>query len=161
MINLDATLLIQAINFAILLFLLNKIAFKPLLSKLAERSNAIKSSLEEARQAREEAQRMMSDHQAKIRQVHQEAAAIRDQAMRVAAEEQQRLLEAARAEAGRIVEQARSQIDTDVKRARAALRQEVGALAIEVAEHLLRKSLREEDHRRLVADSINRLEHLS
>ena len=71
------------------------------------------------------------------------------------------MLEAARGEATRLVESARSELAQDVRRARQDLRQEVADLAITVAERLIRKSLRDEDHRRIVEDAIGRVDRVS
>ena len=54
----------------------------------------------------------------------------------------------------RLVETAKAQLDADVRRARDELRREVADLATAVAEKLVRRSLRDEDHRRIVADTI-------
>jgi F-type H+-transporting ATPase subunit b len=77
--------------------------------------------------------------------------------LKEAAEEQRKLVEAARREAHQLVESARAQMDSDVRRAREELRREVSDIAISVAEKLVRKSLRDEDHRRIVEDSIARI----
>ena len=68
------------------------------------------------------------------------------------------MLEAARGEATRLVESARSELAQDVRRARQDLRQEVADLATTVAERLIRKSLRDEDHRRIIEDAIGRVD---
>src|SRR5205807_2234078 len=85
-----------------------------------------------------------------------EAAAIRAQALKEAAEEHKRLVDAARAESHRLIDGARAQMEADVRRARDELRREVAELATAVAEKLVRKSLRDEDHRRLLAAAIKR-----
>jgi F-type H+-transporting ATPase subunit b len=59
------------------------------------------------------------------------------------------------------VESARNEMAQDVRRARQELRQEVSDLAISVAERLIRKSLRDEDHRRIVADAIGRVDKVN
>jgi F-type H+-transporting ATPase subunit b len=159
-INLDWTLLIQAVNFLLLLALLWKFLYRPLLGKMDERTQAIRKSLEEAQAARAEAQREREAHAARIQAAHVEAQAIRDAALKEAAEEQRRLVEAARAEAGRLVEGARTELAQDVRRARQELRREVSDLAITVAERLIRRSLRDEDHRRIVEDEITRLQEV-
>jgi F-type H+-transporting ATPase subunit b len=161
LVSLDKSLIIQMINFLILLFVLWKLLYKPLLSKLEERSQAIKKSLEEAQAARAEAQRQREEHAAKIQAANAEAQAIRAAALAEAAEEQRRLVEAARAEAGRLVASAKAELDQDVRRARQELRQEVADLSITVAEQLIKKSLRDEDHRRIVQDTLARLERAS
>ncbi|HXJ82435.1 MAG TPA: F0F1 ATP synthase subunit B [Candidatus Methylomirabilis sp.] len=157
-INLDRTLIIQAVNFALLLVILSRFLYKPLLGKMDERAQAIRKSLEEAQAARAEAQRERESHAARIQAAHAEAQAIRDAALKEAAEEQRRLVEAARAEAARLVEGAKAELAQDVRRARQDLRREVSDLAITVAERLIRKSLSDEDHRRFVQDEIERMQ---
>ncbi|HZP39462.1 MAG TPA: F0F1 ATP synthase subunit B [Methylomirabilota bacterium] len=160
LISLDRSLVIQAINFGLLLFILVKLLYKPLLAKMNERSDAIRNSLEEAKAARAEAERERAEHAAKLQAALAEAQSIRATALKEAAEEQRRLVESARAEAARLVEAARNEMAQDVRRARQELRQEVADLATSVAERLIRKSLRDEDHRRIVEDAINRVERV-
>ena len=157
LINLDKSLIVQALNFLILLAILWRLFYRPFLAKMEERTAAIKASLDEAQAARAEATRQQAENAARLRQTYAEAAAIRDQALRQAGDEQRKLVEAARAEAQRLVEAARAQTDADIRRARDELRREVADLATIVAEKLVRKSLREDDHRRVVADAISRL----
>jgi F0F1-type ATP synthase membrane subunit b/b' len=59
------------------------------------------------------------------------------------------------------VETARNELAQDVRRARQDLRQEVADLATTVAERLIRKSLRDEDHRRIIEDAIGRVDRVS
>lgn len=154
LISLDKSLIVQAINFLILLFILQRLLYKPFLAKMGERTAAIQKSLDEAQAARAEATRQQEENETRLRAAHSEAAAIRAQAMKEAAEEQKRLVEAARAESQRLVESAKAQMDADVRRAREELRREVADLATAVAEKLVRRSLRDEDHRRIVADAV-------
>src|SRR5262245_4653360 len=86
LINLDRSLIIQVINFLILLVLLQKIFYKPLLAKMSERTQAIKQSLEEAQRARAEAARQQDENAERLRAAHAEAASIRAAALKEAAE---------------------------------------------------------------------------
>jgi F-type H+-transporting ATPase subunit b len=157
LISLDKSLVIQAINFAILLFLLTRVLYRPLVGKLEERTQAIQKSLEEAQAARAQAERERQEHAQKLQAAHAEAQAIRAQALKEAQEEQRKLVEGARAEATRLVESTRTELDQSVRRARETLRQEVAEMAVSVAERLIKKSLRDEDHRRIVEDAIGRV----
>jgi F-type H+-transporting ATPase subunit b len=154
LINIDKSLIIQAINFAILLFVLHRLLYKPLMATMQERTNAIKKSLDEAQAARAEAARQGEENAARLKAAYVEAAAIHEQARREAAEEQRRLVDAARAESQRMMESAKAQLDADIRRAREELRREVSEIAVGIAEKLVRKSLRDEDHRRIVDDAI-------
>lgn len=157
LINLDRSLLVQAVNFLILLAILWRLLYRPLLARMEERSEAIRRSLEEAQAARAEAARQAEENALRVRQAHAEAAAIREQALREAQEEARKQIEAAHEQARRLVEETRAQLDNEVRRAREELRREVAELATAVAERLLRRSLREEDHRRVVAEALARL----
>ena len=157
LISLDKSLIVQAINFLILLFILKRLLYKPFLAKMNERTQAIQKSLDEAQAARAEAARQQEENETRLRAAHAEAAAIRAQAMKEASEEQKRLVDAARAESQRLVESAKAQMDADVRRAREELRREVADLATAVAEKLVRRSLRDEDHRRIVAEAITKV----
>jgi len=157
LINLDKSLIIQGINFLILLFLLQRLLYKPLIAKMSERTEAIRKSLEEAQRARAEAARQQEENADRLRAAHAEAASIRAAALKEAAEEQRSLVDAARAEAARLVASARAQMDADIRRAREELRREVADLAIGVAEKLISKSLDDADHRRIVAEAVGRL----
>ncbi len=154
LINVDKSLIIQALNFIILLFVLHRFLYKPLLAKMEERSGAIKKSLDEAQAARAEATRQQEENAARLKAAYTEAASIREQALKEAAEEQRRLVEAARTESQRMIETAKAQLEADVRKARDELRREVSDLAVAVAEKLIRKSLRDDDHRRIVDDAI-------
>jgi len=157
LISLDKSLIVQVINFLILLFILKRLLYKPFLAKMEERTQAIQKSLDEAQAARAQAARQQEENETRLRAAHAEAAAIRAQAMKEASEEQKRLVEAARAESQRLVEGAKAQMDADVRRAREELRREVADLATAVAEKLVRRSLRDEDHRRIVAEAITKV----
>lgn len=156
LINLDKSLIVQVVNFLVLLLLLHRFLYRPFLAKMAERTEAIRTSLEEAQAARADAARQQEENATRLRTAHQEAAAIREQALRDAADEARRQIGAAQTQARKLVEDARTQMETEIRLAREALRREVADLATAVAEKLIRKSLRDEDHRRIVADAIAR-----
>ena len=161
LINLDKSLLIQVFNFLVLLFILWKLLYKPLVAKMEERTQAIKKSLEEAQAARAETERQRQQHAAQIQSALAEAQQIRATALKEAADEQRRLVEAARAEAAKLVEGAKAEMDQDIRRARQQLRQEVGDLAVQIAERLVKKSLRDEDHHRVIQEALARVDRVN
>jgi F-type H+-transporting ATPase subunit b len=157
LISVDWSLAVQMVNFLFLLAILYRLLYKPLLAKMEERTVAIKASLEAAEAARADAARQPEENASRLRAAYTEAQAIRAAALREAAEEQRKLVESARREAQQLVESAKAQMESDVRRAREELRREVSEIAITVAEKLIRKSLRDDDHRRIVEDSIARI----
>jgi F-type H+-transporting ATPase subunit b len=158
LIEFNGSLLVQLISFLLLLAVLFRFVYRPLIATLEARTAAIKQQLAEAQAAREAAQRQLAEFEAKLQVAQAEAQTVRDQAQHEAAETRERLTAAARQEATRLLEAARAEIQQDVRRAKAELRAEVGALAVEIAERVLRRSLRGEDHERLVQDALARLD---
>jgi F-type H+-transporting ATPase subunit b len=157
MISLDKSLIVQVVNFVILLLILHRLLYKPFLAKMEERTAAIKASLDEAQAARAEAARQQEENAEQLRAAYAEAAAIRAAALKEAADEQRKLVEQATREAKQLVDNARAQTEADIRRAREELRREVSEIATSVAEKLIRRSLRDEDHRRIVDDAIARI----
>ncbi|PYM08169.1 MAG: ATP synthase F0 subunit B [Candidatus Rokuibacteriota bacterium] len=154
LISIDKSLAVQMVNFLLLLLLLWRLLYKPFVGKMHERAAVIKQALEEAQLARAEAERQQEEHAARLRTAYSEAQTIRDAALKEAADEQRKLVAAARVEARRLVESGRVQMEADIRRAREELRREVGDLATSVAERLIKRSLRDEDHRKIVAEAI-------
>jgi F-type H+-transporting ATPase subunit b len=154
LISIDKSLIVQVINFVILLFILQRLLYKPFLAKMQERTSTIQTALDEAKAARAEAARQQEENEARLRAAYAEAAAVRDQALKEAGEESRKHIEAAQGQARKMVEDTKAQLDAEVRRAREELRREVSDLSIAVAEKLVRRTLREEDHRRIVAEAI-------
>ena len=158
LIEINWTLGVQLISFLLLLAVLYKLTYRPLLAALEGRTSAIQQQLAEAQAAREEAQRQLGAMEERIRAAQADAQALRERALREAGELRERLSAEARQEAARLIEAAQAQIGQEVRRARTELRAEVGTLAIQIAERLVRKSLNDEDHQRLVRDALTRIE---
>jgi F-type H+-transporting ATPase subunit b len=158
LIDLNATLLLQVVNFLILLAVLYRFVYKPLLGTPEARSSAIRQQLAEAQAAREAAQRQLAEFEGRLAAAQAEAQAVRDRALREAAELRERLTAEAHRDAGRLVESARAEIGQDVRRARAELRREVAALAVAIAERLIQKNVQPEDQERLVQEALTRLD---
>lgn len=156
-VNLNITILIQVINFLILIALLSRFLFTPLKKFLAERAEGIEKALAEARLARESAARAQEEYRAQILATQREAAALREQAQREVEAERQRLLKASRDEAQRLLDEAKATIEMETRRARAALREEVVTLSLAAAERLLGRTMTGDDQKRLAEQYVREL----
>jgi len=156
-IYLKVTILIQAINFLILIFLLSKFLFKPLAAFLANRSAGIEKSLAEAKAAHEEAAKAQAAYQAQMREAQREIAAIREQGQREVEAERQRLLQASREDAERLVAKAKAEIEAETKRAKASLREDAADIALAAAERLLGRTMSGDDQKRLADQYVREL----
>lgn len=157
LINLNVTLLIQVVNFLILIALLSRFLFNPLKKFLAERAEGIQKALAESRLAHEAAAKAQEEYRAQILATQREAAALREQVQREVEAERQRLLKASRDEAQRMVDEAKAVIETETKRARASLREEVVNLSLAAAERVLGRSVTGEDQQRLAEQYVREL----
>jgi len=157
LINLNVTILIQAVNFLILIVLLSRFLFKPLTQFLRQRADGIQKALREAQAAREAAGKAQEAYRAQIQATQRELAAIRDQAQREVEAERQRLLTASREAAQRLVAEARAEIEAEAKRAKITLREEAVGLSLAAAERLLGRALTSEDQKRLAEQYIRDL----
>ena len=157
-VNIDFTFVLQAINFIILALVLYRFLFKPLTQFMEKRAEGIRHSLEEAKRARDEVVAARAEYEESLRTARQEAAALRQRMEREIEQERERLVHASREESQRMISQARSEIEQEVRRARAELRSEAVNVSLTAAERLVRRSLTDEDHRRLAEQYIEELE---
>ncbi len=142
------------ISFVILLFILNKVAWQPILKALDAREKGIKDDQEAARKASEEAQATLDDYQQKLKEAHAEAQTVVAKAREAAEKVGEELEQQARDKAKSIVEKAEQEIDLHRQAAINEIRGEIAVLAIASAEKVISKSLNDEDHHRLVMESL-------
>ncbi|TAJ08378.1 MAG: ATP synthase F0 subunit B [Nitrospirae bacterium] len=144
----------EVVSFAILLWILAKYAFPPILETLEARERKIRESLEQADRHRAEAERKMHEYEAKLAAAAKEAealfAAARERAQRVQEENEQRL----QADAERIKGDAQREIDAERRKAIQDIRNQTTDLALLVAEKVLGRSLNDADHRRLADEAL-------
>ncbi len=154
-------ILTQALGFIILLFLLKKFAWKPLLSLLDERRDKISSEFENIERVKTELARLGDDYKAKLSDIDAQAR----QKIQEAVSEGQRiaveLQEKAREDANKALEKAKANIELEVAKARAELRSQMTSIAIKAAEKILKEDLNDERHNRLVMGFIENVERVN
>jgi len=157
MLNIEPGLLIWTIiTFILLLFVLRKFAWNPLLSALEQRESSIRESLEESQRARQEAQALLQENQRQLAEANRESARIIEQGREEAERVKASMTDQARLEGQRLVEEARRQIVRERQAAIQALKSTAADLALQATERLLSTSVTSEDHRRLVTEFLDR-----
>lgn len=145
------------ITFVLVLLVLKKVAWGPLLSALDQRETSIREAIEQADKARAEAEASAEENKQALAQAQAEAQAAinkaREDAERVAREVHER----AEGEAQQLLEQARRTIQRERDQALQDLRQQTAELAILAAGQLLEENLDDERNRKIVDDFINRI----
>ena len=133
------------IIFLLLLFLLRKFAWKPILGAVRSRETSINDALEAAEKAKLEMQNMHADNEKLL----QEARAEREAMMKEARELKAKMIadakEDAKLEADKRVAQAQAAIESEKKAAIAELKQQVASLSLEIAEKVVKHELSDSD----------------
>ena len=151
-------MIVTLIIFGIVVFVLGKYAWPVLLKTLAEREQAIRKALEEARHEREEAARLLEQYRKQLDEARQQATAIVEEGRRDAEVVRRRLHEQAQQEAEQILARARQEIELATEAAKRELFDRVADLAVMIAGRILGRELRPDDHRELVARSVEQIE---
>jgi F-type H+-transporting ATPase subunit b len=145
------------LTFLLLVVLLARFAWKPLLALLDEREKQVREALEAAQKARAEADETLRKNQEFLAGARRETAALLEQGRRESETLRAEILALARREAQDLVEQGKRQIQYEQKQAVEQLRRQVADLAIGAAETLIRKELDDAGHRQLVSEYIRSL----
>lgn len=140
------------IIFLLLLFLLAKFAFPPILGYAAAREARIQDALDTARRDREEAQRLMEEQRQALLHARDQAQHVIADAQKAADRVRREMLDKARADQESIIERAKSEIDAERVRAVDSLRRDAVDLALAAAARLIEKSLDAQEDRRIVTD---------
>src|SRR5690606_35039290 len=129
------------ILFVLLVFLLKKFAWKPILDAVNEREEGIRNGLLSAEQAKKERQNLKADNEKLLA----EARAERDAMLREARELKEKMISDAREEAqvqgAKMIEQAKVSIESEKNQAMAELKNQVSSLSLKIAEKLLKEEL--------------------
>lgn len=152
------TIFWTTVTFIVLVFLLARFAWKPLLGALNERETSIRQSIEQARQDREEAEKLLGEHRDLLGQARRERAEALSTGQRDAEKLKAEILEEARKQREQLLEQTEAQVQAGMRQARAELRTVAVDLAIQAAEKLLTKNLDDATQRRLIEDYLADLE---
>jgi F-type H+-transporting ATPase subunit b len=140
-INLDLTLVIQMVNFVVLLLILNRFLYKPVLNILDERKGRIQESEKNVRELGEETARQWEAYEKQLQEARLSATAERERLKGEGLEAERKLLDEVRTEAARAVEEARGQLQTEMTKAKDALRAQADGLAVDIAQKILGRSL--------------------
>jgi F-type H+-transporting ATPase subunit b len=146
-----------AITFLLLLGVLGRFAWGPIVRMLADRERNIREAIEAAKKERGEAEKLLADQKSALARAQREAAELAKRNQQEVESLRQELTARARKEADELVAAARQQIAEETAKARAQLRSEVADLAIEAAARLVKASLDDRSQRQLVEEYIAQL----
>ena len=144
--------------FGITLYLLNKLAFPRIAAALDRRRVAIQESIDAAQRAKQEADELLEEYRARLREAREQADDIVARSRKAA----ENVAEETKVEAAKqreaLLANARRDIEHETRRALEELRKEVADLTVMATEKITRKSLTEEDHRRLIEEALTEVD---
>jgi F-type H+-transporting ATPase subunit b len=144
--------------FAISLYILNKAVFPRIRTALDARQHTIEQSIEAAERTREEAEELLAEYRERLKEARQQAEEITARASKTAEASERRAREEAEAKHEEALEKTKRDIEAETRRAIAEIRREVAELTVEATEKLTRKTLTDEDQRRLVEEALEELD---
>lgn len=145
------------LSFAILLFILWKAAWKPIIASLDERTVRIRRDLESAESSRKEAETIFLKHKEMIENARDEAMKIISEGRADAERIKSDIIEKANAESQSIVQRAYREIEGAKDKAIGELKTEIVVISTEIAAKIIEKNLKPEDQRALVDQALQKL----
>lgn len=155
MVNINATLIAQILNFLFLVFILAKFAYKPLLKVMDDRKNKIAGDLASAENAKEEAEKVKAEYQAKLTAARQEAQEIVENARKTAQIAHDKIIAETKAEQDQVIASAKEAIEREKQQALGAIRAQVINLSLIAASKIVEQKLSSEDDKKIASDIVD------
>jgi F-type H+-transporting ATPase subunit b len=144
--------------FGLTMLLLWKLAFPRIAAALDRRQQAIEESIDAAERTRVEADQLLAEYRERLTAARHQADEIVARARKAGEQQEADAVNAGKARREELVEQARKDIETETRRAIQEIRAEVADLTILATEKVTRKTLTDEDQRRLVEEAVAELD---
>ncbi len=145
------------VTFILLLLVLKKVAWKPILESLSARENSIAEALQKAETARKEAEEIIANNKANLAKFEEEAKTIISEARAYAEKLKTETEEKSKAEAKRLIDEAKQEIERKQQEAFNLLKAKVAEIAVDAAEKILKANLDKEKNTQLVNRYIDEL----
>tara|TARA_B100001245_G_scaffold219970_1_gene190159 strand:+ start:757 stop:1260 length:504 start_codon:yes stop_codon:yes gene_type:complete len=159
LVQLDPGLFVWTIlTFLLLVFVLAKFAWKPLLKMLQDREDMVRSSLEDAEKAKSELERLNEESEAIMAKARSEAQSILADGKAAAEKVKDGIIAKSKEQANKISEDNRNQIQVEKDKAISEIKEEVVNLTLSVAEKLIQKNLSDADNKSLIEESLKKVQ---
>jgi len=144
--------------FGATVYILNKVAFPRIVEALDRRRRAIEESIEGAERTKREADDLLGEYRARLREARGQAEDIVVRARRAADALQDESKQAAVKQREELLQATRRDIEAETRRALDEIRREVADLTVVATEKVTRKSLTPEDHKRLIEEALQEVD---
>lgn len=147
-------IIFQLVMFIILLALLKKFAWGPLMGIMKQREDHIANEINSAEESRVEAKKLLEEQRSLLKEARTEAQTLIENAKKQGDVQRDEIITLARTEADRIKESAKLEIEQQKEQAVAAIREQVATLSVMIASKVIEKELSEQDQEKLINDYI-------
>jgi F-type H+-transporting ATPase subunit b len=144
--------------FVIVVIVLGKFAWGPVLGLLQQREEFIHRALADAKRDRDEAEARLKEYAAKLQSAHAEAATIVEDARRDAERLREEVRQRAKSEGEKLISSAERQIQLQTNRALEQIRREAVDLSVMIASKIIQRNLTKEDNERLIDEALKQVE---
>jgi F-type H+-transporting ATPase subunit b len=144
--------------FGVSMYLLYKLAFPRISEALERRQHAIEESIDTAERTKTEAEQLLAEYRERLKEARAQAEEIVIRARKAAEVHERESLDHAKESREELLEQTRRDIEAETRRAIQEIRREVADLTVAATEKVTRKTLDEDDQRRLVEEALNELD---
>ncbi|WP_336787423.1 F0F1 ATP synthase subunit B [Paenibacillus sp. MMO-177] len=145
-----SSLVIQLVAFLILLYLLKRYAFGPLLSVMEQRRQYVAEQIANAETSKKEAEQQLEQQKQALQEARKEAYDIIEQAKATSTKQAEEIIQVAKSESTRLKDDAVKDIESEKNKAVAALREEVGGISVKIASKIIEKQVDEKSQEQLV-----------
>lgn len=152
------TLFWTAATFVLLLLVLKKLAWGPILQTLAERETRIKEALEKADVAQKETEEALAKNQEIMDEAKKEALDLLSKSRKTADTTKEEIIQKAHSEASAMLEKAKREISLEGEKAVHEIRKQTAELSVMIASKLIGKTLSQKDHQDVIDDSLKKME---
>src|ERR687886_960162 len=144
--------------FGISVYVLNRLAFPRIAEALDKRRKAIEESIDSAERTKREADELLEEYRARLKEAREQADEIVVRARKAAESLQDESKQAAVKQREELLQQTRRDIDAETRRALDEIRKEVANLTVVATEKVTRKTLDDDDHRRLIEEALEEVD---
>ncbi len=141
MVSIDYTLILVIVNFIILLIIMKKLLYKPLMDFIQKRESQIRGDLKGAKENKDRSEKILKEQKELLIKAKEEAKDIREEAKKIAKIQGEQILHNAAEQRDVITQEAQEMIDVEVNKAKESIQSQIGDFVIELTDKIIGKKL--------------------
>ena len=157
MLDINGTIVVQIINFLLMVVILSFVAYKPIMKMMQERSAKIASDLDNAEKERTIAEELKRDYQRQLNDARKQAQQLLDKAVQQAEAAKDDVLSITKTENAKLLKQVQEEIVREREKMFLEVRSQIVSLSIDCAAKILGREVNKADNERMISDYVSKL----